>query len=117
MSDVVAVKTHQPCDKCESSDAVAIYNDGHTYCFSCNTYGEAREDYVQPLRKQQPKPDTPWSSRNISKAVQDLYEVTATDLRVVFPYFDNDGMRIAAKIRLQGKEFKTEGDFKNSVLF
>lgn len=72
---------------------------------------------MQPLRKQQPKPDTPWSSRNISKAVQDLYEVTATDLRVVFPYFDNDGMRIAAKIRLQGKEFKTEGDFKNSVLF
>lgn len=117
MSDVVAVKTHQPCDKCESSDAVAVYNDGHTYCFSCNTYGETREDYVQPLRKQQPKPDTPWSSRNISKAVQDLYEVTATDLRVVFPYFDNDGMRIAAKIRLQGKEFKTEGDFKNSVLF
>ena len=55
MSDVVAVKTHQPCDTCESSDAVAIYNDGHTYCFSCNTYGEAREDYVQPLRKQQPK--------------------------------------------------------------
>ena len=30
MSDVVAVKTHQPCDKCESSDALAVYNDGHT---------------------------------------------------------------------------------------
>ena len=100
MSDVVAVKTHQPCDQCGSSDALAIYDDGHTYCFSCNSYGSDKEDYMQPLKKQ-PKPDTPWSARNISTAVQDLYGVTASDLRVVFPYYDGDGMRTAAKIRLQ----------------
>ena len=116
MSDVVAVKTHQPCDQCGSSDALAIYDDGHTYCFSCNSYGSDKEDYMEPLRKKS-KPDTPWSARNISTAVHDLYGVTASDLRVVFPYYDGDGMRTASKVRLQGKEFKTEGDFKNTVLF
>ena len=29
------VKTHQPCSDCGSSDAVAYYQDGNTYCFSC----------------------------------------------------------------------------------
>ena len=28
-------KKHQPCFNCPSSDAVAVYEDGHGYCFSC----------------------------------------------------------------------------------
>src|SRR5689334_7091156 len=28
-----------PCDECGSSDANAHYDDGHTYCFSCQHYG------------------------------------------------------------------------------
>ena len=28
-------KKHQPCFNCPSSDAVAVYADGHGYCFSC----------------------------------------------------------------------------------
>ena len=28
-------KTHQPCADCGSSDALTIYKDGGTYCFSC----------------------------------------------------------------------------------
>jgi len=31
-----AIKTHQPCTKCGSSDAVTIYEDG-SWCYSCNT--------------------------------------------------------------------------------
>ena len=31
-----AIKVHQPCDHCGSSDALAIYDDGHTFRFSCN---------------------------------------------------------------------------------
>ena len=27
--------THNPCPNCPSSDAFAIYDDGHGYCFSC----------------------------------------------------------------------------------
>jgi len=28
---------HQPCPDCGSSDALAVYTDGHTFCFSCQT--------------------------------------------------------------------------------
>lgn len=33
MSDIV--QAHMPCPDCGSSDALALYDDGHTYCFSC----------------------------------------------------------------------------------
>src|SRR5258708_24808071 len=29
---------HIPCETCGSSDAKCVYEDGHGYCFSCNTY-------------------------------------------------------------------------------
>ncbi|WP_173489372.1 DnaB-like helicase C-terminal domain-containing protein, partial [Marinobacterium sp. xm-d-509] len=29
------------CAECGSSDANAVYSDGHTYCYSCETYGKA----------------------------------------------------------------------------
>ena len=41
---------HLPCDKCGSSDANSLYDDGHTYCFSCETYGEANEEELNGER-------------------------------------------------------------------
>ena len=32
-----AVDIHLPCPNCGSSNALALYDDGHTYCFSCKT--------------------------------------------------------------------------------
>lgn len=29
---------HERCPDCGSSDALSVYTDGHTYCFSCNAY-------------------------------------------------------------------------------
>lgn len=31
------IRAHLPCPDCGSSDALAEYSDGHTYCFSCET--------------------------------------------------------------------------------
>lgn len=31
------------CDRCPSSDAMAVYSTGTTFCFSCNTWGKADE--------------------------------------------------------------------------
>ena len=28
---------HLPCNTCTSSDGMALYSDGHTHCFVCNT--------------------------------------------------------------------------------
>lgn len=31
------IQSKLPCEDCGSSDALALYSDGHTHCFSCNT--------------------------------------------------------------------------------
>jgi twinkle protein len=36
-----------PCGSCGSSDALAHYDDGGTYCFSCETYGKANGETVE----------------------------------------------------------------------
>ena len=38
MTNVTTVAEHQPCPDCGSHDALAVYSDGHTYCFSCEAY-------------------------------------------------------------------------------
>lgn len=29
---------HVPCDSCGSTDANSLYDDGHQYCFGCQTF-------------------------------------------------------------------------------
>ena len=55
-SNTEAVLTHQPCEDCGSSDALAIYSDGHTYCHKCEQWragdgerkAEVRTTYSRP---------------------------------------------------------------------
>ena len=35
---------HMACENCGSSDANSLYDDGHTYCFSCHTTVGANQD-------------------------------------------------------------------------
>lgn len=108
------VKIHQPCPDCGSSDAMSEYDDGHTYCFSCQAYN--MENTVEHIDNYRPD-DKNWSDRGISKAVTRFYDVIVTDSAVSFPYYDSDGLRQAAKVRSVGKVFSTNGDFKNCTLF
>ena len=118
-------RTHQPSPLCDSRDAGAYYDDGHFYCFSCEGTIQPENVEVTDLQtyrienKREPKAvdDIPWTDRNISEAVVNYYDVSATDRSVRFPYYDAMGMRQAAKIRNLGKVFSTEGDFKDCVLF
>ena len=116
-TESTAIKTHQPCQSCGSSDALSIYDDGHTYCFSCEeTIREVNE--VENIDDYRPtKPDTLWSERRISKAVSDFYGVSVSDQAVTFPYHNPEGMRAAEKTRRRCKIFSTSGDFKNCTLF
>ena len=41
----ILVEAHRPCEDCGSSDARALYSDGHEFCFSCQTRFEGRGDY------------------------------------------------------------------------
>ena len=49
---------HEPCEVCGSSDAKAIYDDGNTFCFSCQTLTTADQTHNMPTNVQfkvQPK--------------------------------------------------------------
>ena len=45
-----AVQTHLPCPDCGSSDALALYDDGHTHCYSCDKTTQSGS-YEPPERK------------------------------------------------------------------
>ena len=45
---------HISCDKCGSSDANAEYDDGSTYCFSCETYQAPEPDGDTTAAQTQP---------------------------------------------------------------
>ena len=41
--DMEALKAHQPCEDCGSSDALTVYED-HTFCFSCQKHTWTADD-------------------------------------------------------------------------
>ena len=41
---------HEACPNCKSSDALAVFDDGHKWCFSCNHY-EPGEQSISDVRK------------------------------------------------------------------
>lgn len=111
------LKAHQPCDSCESSNAMSIYSD-HTYCFSCLAWrGSMETAEIVPIKAVKVVDDgSKWSDRKISLAVTSFYDVTVSDSSVEFPYYDGPS-KIASKFRNPGKEFKTTGEFSSAGMF
>ena len=121
---------HTSCDRCGSSDANAVYDDGTTWCFSCETYGsednmEAAESpiknvYTTNLSSGQV---TALHDRKISTDTCKSYGVTTlnnngTIFKHIYPYHDESGNKIANKIRtVQNKAFLSEGNMSGAVLF
>lgn len=120
-----AVKTHQPCDDCGSSDALAIYTD-HTFCFSCQktrklscdeTTGEVRRhpassEFVSGKPRALAKRGiTEETCRHWSYIVGDFHGRTVQ----VAQYLDDNRRVVAQKVRLPDKQFPWIGprrDFK-----
>lgn len=120
-----------PCPECPSSDAFAVYSDGHGYCFSCNHY--------EPGRDQQGGASYQGGTTSVSgKLVRDG-EVRAIDSRnltektcqtfgykcamvggqpcQVAPYYDKSGTLVAQKLRFKGKSFAVRGDISKAMPF
>lgn len=125
---------HSPCPDCGGSDPLTVYPDGHTFCFSCNTYKKGDhatttitevpdDELAIKTLKIYPLPVivSPLSDRNISAATAKKFGVTGyTDsgnLLHIYPYFDTAGQHVANKLRYKGKTFSCEGDFNRGVLF
>ena len=57
-------------------------------------------------------------NRNISKDTCRKFGVTSNSTKHFYPFYDNEGMHIANKVRLvNSKDFFTEGDISSSMLF
>lgn len=106
-----------PCVKCGSSDACAVYDDGHTHCFSCGDHqgnrgfrrSEDQEEWTleyTDLRKRGIREDT---CRKFRYGLRDgLHHAT---------YFNRVGQPVAFKIRRPDKVFTWRGPSKDAVLF
>jgi len=129
---------HLPCDTCGSSDANSLYDDGHTYCFSCQAHEPG--DGTMTSKPYEPTPLIPdgmavaWPERRLSnktcakweitrgyysqeiKDAQDGENIRPSELRI-FNYKRSDGTTYKQKVRSEGKGFRTHGEGRQAGLF
>lgn len=135
MNDESNFLYHTRCKKCGSSNANSVYDDGHYYCYSCNTYTSSTDSSTynsntRPQRKKE-KPKMlndiilnkynkatykPISDRNISLDTCKKYGVKTDEQGVQwYPYYDNDNNITGFKIKSKDKDFKVLGTISNML--
>jgi twinkle protein len=134
---------HTPCANCNSSDGNSLYSDGHTYCFSCGTYGRGDSE-VDPdqaeaggngsiERGHGSRPVLDGLGSKVQGRVQGIpnrrideetcrlwgYEVGEYKDKPchIANYRDLSGKWVAQKIRLPNKEFLFTGDPKQAGFY
>ena len=115
------------CDKCGSSDGNTLYDDGHAYCYVCNTRtnpdGETTtQQPKKPMNKDLNFYDSAITSaisdRNISGSTCLKYGVRQGQDKQYYPYYDNEGTLTAVKTRtVSSKDFNIAGNFSSTLLF
>jgi twinkle protein len=117
---------HISCTDCGSSDALGVYSDGHTFCFSCGKHTNGNMDEL-PERDTEVRDtkserveligelgDLP--KRRIREDTCKLYGYRVGEFagkHAQFAYYYDDRRRpIAAKVRFANKDFKFIGDTK-----
>jgi twinkle protein len=118
--------TKGPCASCGSSDACALYDDGHSFCFSCGTLfpaeGDAPRTDPEPLRLSRDL--IRGELEPLRKRRLDLKTVERFGYRVgtfkgkpvqIAPYRDAAGREVAQKLRFPDKEMIVVGDLKAAL--
>ena len=119
---------HQPCPSCSSSDAFAIYDDGHGYCFSCGHLERNAETEEQAMTSStvQSGQFIKGDYRALKKRGLDEESCKLWDYSVatfhgqpvqVAGYRDMAGQLIAQKVRFPNKDFILVGETKNLPLY
>nr|WP_294850070.1 toprim domain-containing protein [uncultured Sphingomonas sp.] len=114
------------CEACGSSDANAVYSDGHTYCHKCETFGRAdgEEDRRPPSKGARMEglisgTVEPLAKRKIDDRVCAKYNYQVGEFSGqkchIAPYYDELGSVVAQQIRLPGKDFQILGDLKKAL--
>ena len=112
------------CSGCGSSDANAVYSDGHTYCFSCGTYQVDNKEVIRKPRMNNIEliqgDIRPLTARRITVDTCARYGYlygTYKDKPVQIAQYRKDGGIVAQHLRFANKDFKWLGDSKNVELF
>ena len=119
---------HKACKDCGSSDACAEYDDGHTYCFSCNTRRNKGEVNSHDNIIDNKLPSTlidseyqalPNRGLDLDTCKKWGYGVATRNGSPVHvaTYTDSKGQPIAQKVRYPGKNFQILGDAKKMGLY
>lgn len=119
---------HGPCEDCGSRDNLAIYDDGHTYCFGCQTRrkgsdGEAASVSSLPKAREAERQGLlsgrfqAIPKRGLSEETCRRFGYMVGDGCHIAPYRDKDGAVVAQKLRYPGKKFTILGDASKMGLF
>ena len=122
-----------PCPECGSKDNLAVYSDGHAFCFGCHyrkpapTETKPKSKIYYPKRQEMAAPlikfITPKAlpKRGITEETAKFFNYGVAEYHgqpvQVAPYEDQKGRPIAQKVRTKDKRFFTRGDFKNVQLW
>lgn len=117
----------EACPHCGSSDANALYTDGHHFCFSCNTYTPSEDEPVT-TEIAQPTNFTPLMGqhkalpkRKLSQETCRLWDYMVAEYNgqpvQVASYKDINGKIVGQKIRFPNKDFIFQGDAKKTGLY
>ena len=118
----------EPCPECGSKDNLAIYDDGHGYCFGCSyTFqpekDKPRKSFVKPVKKSLLKFVTPKAlpKRGLSHETCELFNYGISEHNgqpvQVATYEDKLGRQVAQHIRFQNKKFIWLGDVSDLQLW
>lgn len=118
---------HAPCPACGSKNNLAVYSDGHGFCFGCQHYERAVGSPTPPKPKETPVSDLiigtakALPKRGLTEDTCKFwgYSVGEYDGSAVqvATYCDDAGNPIAQKLRFPGKEFKFIGQPKKVGLY
>ena len=121
-TEIVVTQAHLPCPDCGSHDALCLYSDGHSYCFSCQAvHREGVEIKQQELKVADGNliPPAFLSIESLQKRMitaatcrhMGYYKATYNGQPVqVANYVDDDGVIIGQKIRYKDKRFEVKGN-------
>lgn len=116
------------CPDCGSSDACAVYTDGHTHCFSCGKHRQGNGEVSSKRRTSVSEEFTPiqgefkaLTSRGINEETCRFFGYTfgvdpKKDRKVqLAPYYNDKRELVAQKWRTADKDFGVIGKLKNAL--
>jgi len=118
---------HTSCDECGSSDGVAVYTNGSSYCFACTHWSppDGTQSEQRPKRSKKlamiSSEYQPLGKRKIPEAICKQYKYGIGSLGgktcQIATYYDKDKQPVAQKVRFADKTFKFLGDTKDAMMY